>query len=159
MAAVLTNGKGFYDPLVYVLECHRLGIRLLPPWINAPGPGFEVVREGNPRTIGETNVRRFKHPLPTPEQQMDAENLSLATSAAKGNVCIRAPITRIKGLTQDTRQRIFTERQRGPFASLRDFYARVVPLPEEMDLLVRAGAFDGFGRTRTAQFWETQMLR
>ena len=45
MAAVLTNGKGFYTPLVYVLECHRLGLRLLPPDINDPGPGF-MVREG-----------------------------------------------------------------------------------------------------------------
>jgi DNA polymerase III alpha subunit len=26
MAAVLTNGKGFYHPLVYVLESHRLGL-------------------------------------------------------------------------------------------------------------------------------------
>jgi len=40
MAAVLTNGKGFYDPLVYVLECHRLGLRFLPPCVNAPGPAF-----------------------------------------------------------------------------------------------------------------------
>jgi DNA-directed DNA polymerase III PolC len=30
MAAVLTNGKGFYDPLVYVLESHRLGLQFLP---------------------------------------------------------------------------------------------------------------------------------
>ena len=29
MAAVLTNGKGFYHPIVYVLECHRLGLKLL----------------------------------------------------------------------------------------------------------------------------------
>jgi len=29
LAAVLSNGKGFYAPLVYVLECHRLGINLL----------------------------------------------------------------------------------------------------------------------------------
>jgi DNA-directed DNA polymerase III PolC len=42
MAAVLTNGKGFYDPLVYVLECHRLGLKFLPPSINEPGPGFTV---------------------------------------------------------------------------------------------------------------------
>src|SRR2546425_3049764 len=42
MAAVLTNGKGFYDPLVYVLECHRLGIPLLPPSVNEPGPQFTV---------------------------------------------------------------------------------------------------------------------
>ena len=40
MAAVLTNGKGFYDPLVYVLECHRLGLKLLPPDVNEPGPAF-----------------------------------------------------------------------------------------------------------------------
>ncbi|MBU6411352.1 MAG: fused DNA polymerase IV/DNA polymerase III subunit alpha, partial [Verrucomicrobia bacterium] len=40
MAAVLTNGKGFYAPLVYVLECHRLGLKFLPPTINEPGPAF-----------------------------------------------------------------------------------------------------------------------
>jgi error-prone DNA polymerase len=42
MAAVLTNGKGFYDPLVYVLECYRLGLKFLPPTVNEPGPAFTV---------------------------------------------------------------------------------------------------------------------
>jgi DNA-directed DNA polymerase III PolC len=42
MAGVLTHGKGFYDPLVYVLECHRLGLRFLPPAVNEPGPRFTV---------------------------------------------------------------------------------------------------------------------
>jgi hypothetical protein len=37
---VLTNGKGFYHPLVYVLECHRLGLTLQPPSVNEPGPAF-----------------------------------------------------------------------------------------------------------------------
>src|SRR4029077_7932130 len=49
MAAVLTNGKGFYSPLVYVLECHRLGIPLLPPSVNEPGPQFTVARQENPK--------------------------------------------------------------------------------------------------------------
>lgn len=40
MAAVLANGKGFYDPLVYVLECRRLGLKLLQPSANEPGPAF-----------------------------------------------------------------------------------------------------------------------
>ncbi|MCI0537903.1 MAG: DNA polymerase III subunit alpha, partial [Verrucomicrobiales bacterium] len=40
MAGVLTNGKGFYHPLVYILECHRLGLTLLPPSVNEPGPNF-----------------------------------------------------------------------------------------------------------------------
>ena len=42
MAAVLTNGKGFYDPLVYVLESYRLGLKFLPPSVNEPGPAFAV---------------------------------------------------------------------------------------------------------------------
>jgi len=42
MAAVLTNGKGFYDPLVYVLESRRLGLQFLPPTVNEPGPAFAV---------------------------------------------------------------------------------------------------------------------
>jgi DNA polymerase III alpha subunit len=42
MAAVLSNGKGFYDPLVYVLESYRLGLRFLPPSVNEPGLDFAV---------------------------------------------------------------------------------------------------------------------
>jgi DNA-directed DNA polymerase III PolC len=45
MAAVLTNGKGFYDPLVYVLESYRLGLKFLPPSVNEPGSMFAV--QGN----------------------------------------------------------------------------------------------------------------
>ena len=39
MSAVLSNGKGFYHPIVYVLECHRLGLQLLPP------PGMDRLPE------------------------------------------------------------------------------------------------------------------
>ena len=42
MAAVLTNSKGFYDPLVYVLESYRLGLKFVPPSINEPDPAFVV---------------------------------------------------------------------------------------------------------------------
>jgi DNA polymerase III alpha subunit len=45
MAAVLTNGKGFYAPLVYVLESYRLGLKFLPPAVNEPGPKF--IAHGN----------------------------------------------------------------------------------------------------------------
>ena len=117
MAAVLTNGKGFYDPLVYVLESHRLGLHLLPPTVNEPGPQFAV--HGN---------------------------------------AIRVPLTRTNGLTDRTSKRLLAERAHGPFASLADFHRRVKPLPEEMEVMIRAGGFDAFGQTRTQQFWETQYL-
>jgi error-prone DNA polymerase len=118
MAAVLSNGKGFYDPLVYVLECHRLGLKFLPPDINQPGPAFAVEHGA-----------------------------------------IRVPALRAKGLTERTVKRTVAERERSPFASQADFHRRVAAPPEEMEILIRTGAFDGFGQTRTAQFWAAQQLR
>lgn len=115
MAAVLTHGKGFYHPLVYVLECHRLGLKLLPPSVNAPGPAFV------PR--GRT---------------------------------IRVPLTRLKGLTARTTDTLLAARARGAFASLGDFFRRVAPAGEELEAMIRVGAFDEFGETRTRQFWQAQ---
>jgi error-prone DNA polymerase len=117
MAAVLTNGKGFYDPLVYVLECHRLGLKLLPPDVNEPGPAF----------------------LP------------------HGNL-IRVPVTRLKGLTERTRDKLLAARKDGKFYSLADFFHRVRLSGEELEAMIRAGAFDSFGESRTRQFWSAQYL-
>jgi DNA-directed DNA polymerase III PolC len=117
MAAVLTNGKGFYNPLVYVLESYRLGLRFLPPTVNEPGPAF-----------------------------------------AANSSAIRVPLTRTKGLTERTANRLLAERARAPFASLADFYCRLKPSPEELEAMIRAGGFDEFGQTRTRQFWEAQYL-
>ena len=115
MAAVLTNGKGFYHPLVYVLECHRLGLSLLPPSVNEPGPAF----------------------------------------APRGNF-IRVPLTRVKGLTTRTTDAILAARERGTFGSLSDFVRRAPPAAEDLEAMIRAGAFDEFGDTRTRQFWQAQ---
>ncbi|MGA2247083.1 MAG: DNA polymerase IV [Verrucomicrobiota bacterium] len=117
MAAVLTNGKGFYDPLVYVLESYRLGLTFLPPSVNEPGPAFAV--HGS---------------------------------------AIRVPLIRAKGVTERASKRLVAERERGSFSSLADFYQRVKPLPDELETMIRAGAFDEFGETRTRQFWEAQQL-
>jgi DNA-directed DNA polymerase III PolC len=122
MAAVLTHGKGFYAPLVYVLECWRLGIGLLPPWVNEPGPGFQVVD-------GPAGPR------------------------------IRVPVASINGLSELTRAQVLAARAHGPFVSMADFQERVRAAPEELETMIRAGAFDGFGAPRTAQFWQAQALR
>ena len=119
MAAVLTNGKGFYHPLVYVLECHRLGLKLLPPSVNEPGPAF------------------------VPRGQLPS-------------ACL---LTRVKGLASRTTDAILTARGRGPFISLADFFHRIAPSGEEMEAMIRVGAFDEFGETRTRQFWQAQHLQ
>lgn len=117
MAGVLTNGKGFYHPLVYVLECHRLGLSFLPPSVNEPGPAF------------------------VPHGQS-----------------IRVPLTGMKGLTARTSDRLLTARAQGAFTSMPDFFRRVAPHGEDFEAMIRVGALDEFGESRTRQFWQAQHL-
>jgi error-prone DNA polymerase len=78
--------------------------------------------------------------------------------ARREGFAIRVPLTRAKGLTERTIERLLAERERGTFASLADFHQRVKPLHEELEVMIRAGSFDEFGQTRTRQFWEGQRL-
>jgi DNA polymerase III alpha subunit len=39
-----------------------------------------------------------------------------------------------------------------------DFFHRVAPSGEELEAMIRVGAFDEFGETRTRQFWQAQHL-
>src|SRR5262249_6904347 len=216
----LTNGKGFYSPLVYVLECHRLGIPLLPPSVNEPGPAFSVSsgpfpltpalslrerenripflekpkrsalietrattflphesargserkgllslssRGGEGESSGTRTVRGFETrttalPLPKGEGQGEGEETAQSPTHKRihivANKKIRVPLLNVKGLTLCTKESILRERSRGAFSSLTDFVLRVQPLPEEMESLIRVGAFDDFGKPRTAQYWE-----
>jgi DNA polymerase III alpha subunit len=193
MAGVLTNGKGFYDPLVYVLECHRLGLKLLPPTVNEPGPAFAVVRNPKSEVRSPKEARNSKADEPSavfgeqqtatdassrsagfqtcciadfqigrPSANLQPAGLETCDTAdlevCATTCCIRVPATRAKGLPERTVERWLAERQRGEFSSLADFYRRVSPSPEELEILIRLGAFDEFGASRTAQFWEAQQL-
>ncbi len=147
MAAVLSNGKGFYDPLVYALECHRLGIKLIPPDINHPGSDLEVCRLDNANSeekCADTAVNVGVNPV--------------KRQAAAAKWGIRVPAVRAKGLTERTIRRILAERKLGEFKSIQDFVLRVNPEPSEMEILIKVGAFDPFGKRRTEQFWEFQRL-
>src|ERR671923_271706 len=50
MAAVLSNGGGFYQPFAYVAEAMRMGLRVLPPDINASD--FRCIGKGREIRIG-----------------------------------------------------------------------------------------------------------
>jgi DNA-directed DNA polymerase III PolC len=71
---------------------------------------------------------------------------------------LRVPLWKVKDLTDKTAARIAAEVKQRPFASLKDFYNRVVPAKAEAQNLIRAGAFDSFGEPRTTQFWHLQQL-
>ena len=114
LSGVLTHGKGFYNKLVYSIECRRLGFGFLPPDINLSKDHF----------------------YPCADK-------------------IRVPIFQIKGMSART---LAACEKLKPFSSLRDFFLRCQPSAEEMTALIKVGAFDGFGNSRTAQFWQSREL-
>ena len=127
MAAVLTNGKGFYSPLVYVLECHRLGIPLLPPSVNEPGPNFTVRQEGNPKAEIR-NPRESRSPKAEEQGPMPAAPSDFGLRPSFGprpsdfglpHRAIRIPVSQVKGLTQRTKETILREHASARFTSLR----------------------------------------
>jgi error-prone DNA polymerase len=67
------------------------------------------------------------------------------------NGSIRVPLRCIKDLCEATLKRWRQNHQ--PFANIRDFISRVRPEAPEVLNLIRTGAFDGLGDTRTEQFW------
>lgn len=125
MAAVLSNGKGFYSALVYTLECRRLGIGFVSPCVNHRGDVFTV----------------------------EASDAHTGTPAPPLGKAIRVPLRCIKDLSEATLSRWRSELTRSPFTSVSEFCARVRPEGPEALNLIRAGAFDRFGSTRTEQFW------
>ena len=68
---------------------------------------------------------------------------------------IRVPLGMIKGLSEGLLGRIEAAQS---FVSLSDFWRRCAPQVDEAMALLRAGAFDGFGASRTELFWELRAL-
>jgi len=58
MAAVLSNGGGFYHPAVYVGECRRMGLRLHSPCVNRGQVAYRA--EGDGVRVGLMQVRALR---------------------------------------------------------------------------------------------------
>jgi error-prone DNA polymerase len=73
----------------------------------------------------------------------------------RGNT-IRVGLLSIKGLSAETRQRIVSQRQQGPYGGIRDVFQRVRPDEAEARALIHCGALDGLNpaRHRATLMWE-----
>jgi DNA polymerase III alpha subunit/nucleotidyltransferase/DNA polymerase involved in DNA repair len=149
MAAVLSNGKGFYSPLVYTLECRRLGIGFLSPCVNAFTDAFTASRQ---RPGVRQSSGAFERPSACAKlQRAGALQNAPALIDSELTQAIRVPLRCIKDLSEATLNR--WRQNHTPFTSIRDFITRVRPEAHEALSLIRCGAFDRLGGNRTEQFW------
>jgi len=89
---------------------------------------------------------------------LNASRKAFQPEYREGRAFLRVPLWKVKDLSEDTAARIEAQSTARRFDSLSDFYRRVGPSKAEAQNLIRSGAFDSFGDTRTTQFWHLQQL-
>jgi len=155
LASVLTHGKGFYSRLFYTIEARRLGILFGRPEVNGDTGKFSVFSvqcSAGARRAEKDAEGKAVDGWPPARR---AIQLGEASRPYWGGEVIKVPLCMIKGLSEGLLERIEGAR---PFVSLADFWRRCRPQGEEAMGLLRVGAFDGFGSSRTELFWELRAL-
>lgn len=76
-----------------------------------------------------------------------------------GDKVIRLGLHRLKGVSQDTQERIFHEREKEPFDSLEDFLCRVSPNVKERRILAKSGALNDLPQVghRRQAMWQVEL--
>jgi len=106
-----------------------------------------------PRLVYTLEARRLGVGLLGPDINGVHEGYSV--ERRDGRPHIRVPVPAVQGLCTRTLE---AWRRGRPFASLDDFIQRVPAEFQEIQNLIRTGAFDRFGRKRAAQFWQASAL-
>jgi DNA polymerase III subunit alpha len=138
LAAMCSAGAGFYHVSAYVEEAKRWGITVRLPSVNHSHMQYtaEATEEGCKSD--------------TPRKICPAKETAL-----------RVGLMQIKGLRIETILAILRQRQEhGLFCSLADFLARVPGERDEVDALIKCGAFDdACHSTRPALLWQWNLLQ
>src|SRR6188472_1565578 len=139
MAGLLSNEINNTEKIsVFVGECRRMGVSILPPDINKSGLKFtpEIVATGADRG--------------------SAESTKTAAANCSGYNAIRYGLAAIKNVGEAAMAIAIRERdQRSEFTSLDDFCTRLdsrVANRKMLESLIKAGAFDFTGRDRAELF-------
>ncbi len=86
-------------------------------------------------------------------------NRSLLLNRLKGNT-IFAGFVHVDQLERAFVEQFLAERLTGgPYLGLADFCARLSPRPEQLQLLIRSGAFRFTGRSKKHLYWETGLMK
>ena len=139
MAGLLSNEINNTEKIsVFVGECRRMGVCILPPDINKSGLKF------TPETLAADDARGI------------LKKTNSAAPNGSGCKAIRYGLAAIKHVGEIAMEAVIREReQRGDFISLEDFCTRLdsrVANRKMLESLVKSGAFDFLGYDRAELF-------
>ena len=132
LAAMCSAGAGFYHVSAYVEEAKRWGIEVRLPSVNHSRMEYTTELAANDK----------RAPM-------------------KSGQALRVGLMQVKGLRIETMAAIVREREaHGAFGSLEDFLRRVPVERDEIETLIKCGAFDDVStQTRPALLWEWNLLQ
>jgi DNA polymerase III subunit alpha len=144
MAGLLSNEINNTDKIsVFVAECKRMGISILPPDINKSGLNFMPETVAG---IGDAGV----------EARGLRTGVAGTASTDPGYKAIRYGLAAIKHVGETAMESVIREREeRGEFISLEDFCSRLdsrIANRKMLESLVKSGAFDFVGKDRAELF-------
>lgn len=156
LAAMCSAGAGFYHVSAYVEEAKRLGIEVRLPSVNHSRMEYTAEAEYTAAKTRQAGKRR-QAGMPVPLSLADAQR------------ALRIGLMQVKGLRVETMTAIVRARdENGAFRSLEDFLRRVLVEKDEIEALIKCGAFDEVeGRTgedacgisRPAMLWRWNFLQ
>jgi DNA polymerase III subunit alpha len=127
LAAMCSAGAGFYHVSAYVEEAKRWGIELRLPSVNHSR--MEYTAEAKNTEAERRQTGMSVPPLP-----------------ADGKRALRIGLMQVKGLRMETITAIVRAREEGgAYRSLEDFLQRVPVEKDEIEALIKCGAFDEVG--------------
>jgi DNA polymerase-3 subunit alpha len=142
LAAMASSGAGFYHVSAYVEEAKRWGIEVRLPSVNHSPAEYTT----EPCTVrhGAESAHR-------------GEPVAASKRESAAGRAIRIGLMQVKGLGAETIAAILRAREHdGPFRSLTDFLRRVPANRDEIEALIKCGAFDDVARglARPALLWQ-----
>ncbi len=175
MAAVISNGGGYYGTGEYVEEARRIGIEILPPCVNSSGfrtegrshraHGCDGGSLGRAHGRDEDSRRHSggKGAALGPDSRTGGgagpagrRDGGESAEAEKHAGAIRVGLSHVKGLSADSAKRIIGGR---PYRSLAGFMAAARLPYREVETLIHCGAMSSLGRSRPRLLWEYHILK
>ncbi len=152
MAAVISNGGGYYSTFAYISEARRMGITVLGPDVNESEWAYEgrSARCAGGGGSGDGNTGS--------DGNGDSGNRG-GGNGEGGNGIIRMGFQQLQNIRGDTLKALLGERSAGgPFTSLEDFLARAPLDPSDGRVLVKSGALDSLagGLNRPQLLWTVE---
>ena len=140
LAAMCSAGAGFYHVSAYVEEAKRWGISVRLPSVN------------------RSRMEYITEPEADTEDRLTADGSAQMQTSKRA---LRIGLLQVKGLRVETIRAIVGGRESdGVYRSLEDFLLRVPAERDEIEALIKCGAFDDVcAMTRPAMLWQWNLLQ